>query len=218
MVRTVLIVVAVAALVAAGVLAGIRTNRFGVREDLRTAGERLKAVPRTVGPWVAVRDFEMDPKIQQRAEAVEYVSRVYRHRDTEAQLSVLMLCGEPGPIASHTPDTCYGGLGYETNVPTAVRTVPMPGHKPAEYFSALFRKPNGDPFQVCWAWGADGDWYAAEASRGEFALRSVLYKLYVSRELPAREPQTAAQQDPIHEFLTVFLPEIRTALAPPDGQ
>jgi hypothetical protein len=215
MVRIVLIVVAVAALVAAGVVAGIRTNRFGVREDLRTAGDRLKGVPKTVGPWVTTHEFEMDPKIQQRSEAVEYVSRVYRHRETGAQVSLLMLCGEPGPIASHTPDVCYGGLGYDTNVPKVVRSVPIPGGKPAEYFSAKFRKPNGgDPLQVCWAWGADGNWYASEASRGDFAFRSALYKLYLSRELPARESETTTPDDPIQEFLTVFLPEVRTALAP----
>ena len=73
--------------------------------------------------------------------------------------------------------------------------------------------PVENPLQVCWAWGADGNWYAAEASRGEFALRSYLYKLYVSRELPVRE-SAAAPDDPVHEFLTAFLPEVNRTLAP----
>lgn len=215
MLRTVLIVAAVAVLVAAGVVAGIRTNRFGVREDLREAGAKLKAVPKAVGPWVATHEYDMDPKIQQRAEAVEYVSRSYVNKDTGVRLSVLLLCGEPGPIASHTPDVCYGGLGYDTNVSKAVRTVPMPGGNAAQYFAAKFRKPNGSaPLLVCWAWGVDGDWHAADAARGEYALRSALYKIYVSRELPVTDQTSSYADDPAHDFLAAFLPEVKKTLAP----
>lgn len=216
MLRTVLIVVAVAVLVGAGVLASIRTNRFGVSEDLHAAGQKLKAIPRTVGSWDTTQEFELDPKVQERAEAVEYISRVYQHRDTKAQVSVLMLCGEPGPIGAHTPDICYGGTGYDTKVPKGVRTVAMPGGESSTYYSARFRKPSAnESLHVCWAWGVDGNWEAADAARGEFALRSALYKIYVHRPLPAATAAEAADSnDPVHEFMTVFLPEVKRTLAP----
>lgn len=215
MLRSVLIVVAVAVLVGAGVLASIRTNRFGVSEDLYAAGQKLKAIPRTVGAWETTQDLELDPKVQERAEAVEYVSRVYQHRDTQVQLSVLLLCGEPGPIGSHTPDICYGGTGYDTNVPKGVRSVMLPGGKASTYYSAKFRKPsNNETLHVCWAWGVDGHWEAADAARGEYALRSALYKIYVHRVLPPAIANTPDAEEPIHDFLTVFLPEVHTTLAP----
>jgi hypothetical protein len=215
MLRTALIVAAVAVLVTAGVLASIRTNRFGVREDLRAAGDKLKAVPKTVGPWVTTQELQLDPKVQERAEAVEYISRVYENRETKAQVSVLVLCGEPGPIGSHTPEICYGGSGYDTNVPKAVRSVPMPGGGSANYFAARFKKPAAaDPLQVCWAWGVDGDWYASDTARGEFALRSALYKIYVHRPVPAAASDSPQAADPVHEFMTVFLPEVKRTLAP----
>src|SRR5262249_14627962 len=154
MLRTCSVVAAVAVLVAAGVVAGIHTNRFGVHADLRIAAERLKAVPKTVGPWVVAHEFDMDPKIQQRAEAVEYVSRLYENRDTHARVTVLLLCGESGPIGSHSPEVCYGGLGYETNVRKDVQSVSLPGGGTARYFSARFEKPTGPEriLRVCWAW------------------------------------------------------------------
>lgn len=213
MLRTVLIVIAVAVLVGAGVLASIRTNRFGVSEDLHAAGQKLKAIPKTVGPWKTTQEHELDPKVQERAEAVEYISRVYQHRDTKAQVSVLMLCGEPGPIGAHTPDICYGGTGYDTNVPKRVRTVAMPDGSTSSYYSARFRKPS-ENIQVCWAWGVDGNWEAAEEARGEYALRSALYKIYVHRPISTATSEAADGPDPVHDFLTVFLPEVKRTLAP----
>lgn len=212
MLRTVSIVVAVAVLVGAGVLASIRTNRFGVSEDLHAAGQKLKAIPKTIGPWDTTQELELDPKVQERAEAVEYISRIYTNRNTKAQVSVLMLCGEPGPIGAHTPDICYGGTGYDTNVPKRVRTVTMPGGGTSNYYSAQFRKP-GESLHVCWAWGVDGKWEAAEEARGEYALRAALYKIYVHRPLPAAATAIDGS-DPVHDFMTVFLPEVERTLAP----
>ncbi|MBY0514217.1 MAG: EpsI family protein [Gemmataceae bacterium] len=210
MLRTALIVAAVAVLVAAGVLAGIRSNRFGVQEDLRAAAQKVYAVPKVVGPWESAQDLELDPKVKDRTECESYLSRVYTHRETKQSVSVLILCGEPGPIGAHTPEICYGATGYDTTGPKAVRAVPVPGGS-ANYFAARFKKSADAPLQVCWAWGVDGNWYASDTARGEFALRSALYKIYVHR--PVSAAAADAPDDTVHEFMTAFLPEVKKTLA-----
>ena len=68
-------------------------------------------------------------------------------------------------------------------------------------------------------WGTDGDWKASDNPRTDFALRTALYKLYVVRYEP-RTPDGApgAAPDPIPEFLTAFLPEVKKALTAPAGR
>jgi hypothetical protein len=124
-----------------------------------------------------------------------------------------MLCGPAGPIAAHSPEYCYAGLGFKQVGGSARRAMEFAGGH-ATYFDAKFDKAaTGEPpLQVCWAWGVDGDWVAADAPRREFALRTVLYKLYVTRHLPAGDAKTA---DPVPAFLASFLPEVKKALANP---
>src|SRR4051812_7897978 len=112
MLRTALIVAAVAVLVVAGVIANYRAGVFGQREDLTAAAEKLKDVPKQAGPWRFEQEHVMDEKIRQRAEAVGYIDRSYRHEKSGESVRVLMLCGDPGPIGAHTPEVCYGGYGF----------------------------------------------------------------------------------------------------------
>jgi hypothetical protein len=211
------IAVAVAILVGAALFEGWRTNRWGPSEDIRAVAARLDAVPREVGPWVATADTPLDPKIVRIAEAVGYIARTYRHRDTGAQVDVLMLCGPSGPIAAHTPDVCYAGNGFKMVGGRARKTLPLPDGTAAGYWSARFEREvsSDDALRVCWAWGVDGHWDASESPWGEYALRQYLYKLYVTRRAaPTADTDRATSPDPIEEFLTVFLPEARKVLAP----
>jgi hypothetical protein len=216
MARSAVILIAVAVLAAAGLIEGVRSNRFGVPEDARAAAAKLAGIPREVGPWVAT-EAPMDDRVVAQAEAVGHLSRVYMHRRTGAEVNVLILCGPAGPLGSHTPDICYAGRGY-TQVGRGVRkTLALPGGGVATYWSARFEKdgPGETPLEVCWAWGTDGDWSASANPRGEFAFRSVLYKLYVTRR--ATDPADQPPADPVAEFLTAFLPETKQALAPHPG-
>lgn len=207
--RAVLVVLGLGVLVAAAVFEGIRSNRWGVPDDLKAAAARVDRVPTTFGDWTSV-EVPVDRKILERAEAVGSLSREYRNPKTGSVVSVMVLCGRSGPIASHTPDICYAGLGYKMNGVELKKTAGA-----ASYWSAQFHKGDADPgIEVNWAWGADGTWVAASNPRLDFASHGILYKIYATRALRAAGTTRAAETDPINDFLTEFLPVLRTALDP----
>lgn len=213
--RFVLVVLGLGALVAAAVFEGLRSNRWGVPADIQAAAARLDRVPVAFGDWTS-SEVPIDQKILDRAEAVGSVSRVYSNGKTGAVVAVLILCGQAGPIASHTPDVCYAGMGYQMAGGEVRKTVPNPAGA-STYWSARFAKDATDPgLEVNWAWGNGATWVAADAPRREFALSTMLYKIYASRGLtaaPATRPG-APEPDPVHDFLTDFLPVLRAALDP----
>jgi hypothetical protein len=215
MLRFLVIAAAVGVLVGAALFEGARTNRWGDAEDVRAAAAKLDGVPREVGPWSSTEN-PIAPKILRVAEAVGHVSRTYRNRDTGAQVEVLLLCGPSGPIAAHTPDVCYAGNGYKMVGRRSRMTLPAAGGTAATYWSARFEKEaTDDALRVCWAWGVDGTWEASESPWGEYALRPALYKLYVTRRAAATaDADRETNPDPVEEFLTAFLPEVKKALAP----
>ena len=101
------------------------------------------------------------------------------------------------------------------------KIVVMPENATASYWSVRFeKKPAGTelPLRVCWMWGVDGDWQAATNARTDFALHGALYKLYVVRAESQTVNTSSTALEPIQEFLTAFLPEVKKALAAPTGQ
>lgn len=214
LVRVAAVVLALAALVGAAVFEGIRGQRWGVPEDLKAAAAKLDAVPAAFGDWDSAV-VEIDRKILERAEAVGSVSRVYRNSRTGAVVSVLLLCGPAGPIASHTPDVCYAGIGYTMEGGQVRKTIDPPAG-PAAYWSARFVKDPAEPaLEVCWAWRGGETWTAADSPRVEYAANGVLYKFYVTRLVrPGSGIPGRPEPDPIRDFLTEFLPQLRTALGP----
>lgn len=216
MLKPVLIVGALALLATAGVVEGLRSNRWGATEDVKAAAAKLDGVPREFGPWVST-ESPIEQRILDKAEAIGSVSRVYRNRNSGTELSVLLLCGPSGPIGAHTPDICYAGLGYKMIGGEISKPVKMPDGSTPTYWSGRFEKDAKESgLIVSWAWSTDGNWVASPNARRDFLLHNVLYKLYVSRGLTAAErDHKPAAADPTQDFLTDFLPEVKKALAPP---
>jgi hypothetical protein len=215
-----ILAVAVVALAAAAVVEGFFSNRWGQAEDVRVAAAKLTRVPAAFGDWTST-EVPQEPKVIKVAEAAGVVSRSYTNRKTGTQVTVLMLCGPPGPIGAHTPEVCYAGNGFAMSGQPSKKSAPLPDGSVPTYWSVLFeKKPSPEPpLRVCWMWGTDGDWQASTNPRGEFALRGAVYKMYVVRPEPRLASLTAASTpDPIQEFLTDFLPEVKKALAAPPGQ
>lgn len=103
------------------------------------------------------------------------------------------------------------GNGFAISGDAQKKTVAPAGQTAATYWSGRFEKQSPPAaLRVCWMWGTDGDWEASANAR--FGLRSALYKLYVVRNEPGGAAR-APERDPIHEFLTDFLPEVKKALA-----
>lgn len=207
------LVIALAAALVAGVAAveGYRSNRWGPSDDMRAAVARLDGVPMEVGDWVG-SDTPLDPKILKVAEATGNVSRRYTNRKNGDSVSVLLLCGPPGPIGAHTPDVCYGGMGYKCVGKPVARQVTF-GPGAASFWTARFEKESArdDALRVYWAWGWGGDWEASDEPRTDFATRTALYKLYVVHD------DTRPGRDPAGEFMAEFLPAVKAALAADPG-
>ncbi len=216
--RWLILLVALVGLLAAAVVEGVFSNRWGAGEDVRAAAAKLDSVPAAFGDWTST-EVPIDPKQLKVAEAAGHVSRSYTNRKTGSQVSVLLLCGPSGPIGAHTPEYCYTGNGYEIKGEARKTSVALPDKSVATYWTVPFEKKAAlePPLRVCWMWGADGDWHASSNPRGEFALRGALYKLYVVRFEPrtASGTEAKATTDPIQDFLTDFLPELKKALAAP---
>src|SRR5262245_60307771 len=137
-----------------GIAEGVWTNRWGLSAAVEEAAARLARVPSTVGDWEG-EDQELDARQVARAELAGHVMRRYTHRRTGASVSILLVCGRPGPVAVHSPEVCYAGTGYELVAPPkrqAVRT--DSADAPAEFWAGNFRKGGAipEPLRLYWSW------------------------------------------------------------------
>src|SRR5690348_10884938 len=92
----------------AGVAQGLWTDRWAVSHELEAACSKVALVPTTLGDWEG-HDLELRQVRRERyAEAgiAAMVNRRYRNRRTGREVDLLLVCGRPGPIATHSPLTC----------------------------------------------------------------------------------------------------------------
>jgi hypothetical protein len=218
------ILASVVILLAYGLAEGYWTDRWSLSQDLAQAPERLSQVPRYVGEWRG-EDQELDPRQARQGEIRVSLMRRYVHGGTGEVLTVLLVCGRPGPIAVHSPEVCLGGAGFELKGKPKRQKVVAPGLSGDDAFQVgSFHKPGAalpETFQLHWSWNSGGDWEVRKWPRLSFARKRLLYKLYVSRALsrptgagPGQEGARDQEQDPAGAFLKVFLPEVKRALFP----
>jgi len=213
MLRTLAALAATAFVILTGLAQGYWTYRWGPPLGQQVAAERLARVPHDVGDWRG-EDHQL-PEDQIRAAGLSgYVLRSYVNRFTGAAVTLLIVCGPPGPISVHTPDVCYAGAGYQMIRDPVRKTVRAEGPAGgATFWSADFRKqrPGPDPGKrVVWGWSTGDTWQAVDNPRFDFARARALYKVYVVRDItPAREDEADASL----VFLGRLLPELRTALS-----
>jgi hypothetical protein len=200
-------------LLAYGVAEGLWTDRWGLSPELAQAAGKLDQVPKTVGLWEG-QDQELEPRVVRQAELRAHLLRRYTHRQTGETLTVLLVCGRPGPVTVHGPEVCYPGAGFFPAQPRARHEVEAEGlSRPAEFWTERFEKGGAAPeyLQLYYGWNPGTGWAAADNPRWHFARARALYKLYVVRQVPrADEP---AEQDPVPGFLRLFVPEVDRCLA-----
>jgi hypothetical protein len=199
-----------------GILHGLREGRWQNSQQLEAAVARVRRVPLAVGDWRG-QPAELSQEEVRGAEADGCLVRRYENARTGEAVTVVLLCGRPGPISVHTPDVCYVSSGYDLLGGVVRLAKPFEsGPRPAEFCAARFRKPGPAAAENChvfWAWSAAGDWSAPANPRIAFAPYPALYKLYVIREPgPGDE---SLQEDPAVEFIRLLLPELRAALFVP---
>jgi hypothetical protein len=210
------IAAAAALIVAAGLVHGSWTNRWGASPALAALAARFDSVPITVGDWQAV-PFQLGARERKMAGAEACLSRVYTNPGRGTSVSVLLLGGLPGKITTHTPDVCYRGAGYELSTPAPFDYRPRTDGPCAAFRTALATRGGANPsaLRIFWTWHASTGWAAPENARWSFAPEPTLCKLYVVRETggAAVDPD----RDPCRDFLDVFLPELDRAMFPAAG-
>lgn len=207
--RLAAILVALTTILLSGAVAGFWTGRWGSSQALREATARLDLVPVTVGDWDS-QPMELDPRELALTDAEGYLQRRYIHRDTGVAVTVLILCGRPGPVCIHTPDVCYAGAGYRQTGPAKLCEI-SPGS--AQFQVLDFTKVNvaaPTTLRIFLSWGYDKQWKVPTNPRMTFAAYPYLYKLYAVRE--AAKPGEPLEQDPAEELLQQLMPQLQEVL------
>jgi hypothetical protein len=202
-----------AVVVSSGAAQGLWTNRWSSPAALQRATARLADLPATVGDWDG-QPGELDARQLAVAEVSGHSLRRYVNRRSGAVVSVLLVCGRPGPVSVHSPEVCYRGIGFDTAGPRVRQAAPG-----GDLWAVRFHKPAGatpeEHLRVLYSWNADGRWVAADNPRTAFARQPALYKLLVIR--PMARGDEPLEEDPAVEFLRLFLPAVQQTLFPAPG-
>jgi hypothetical protein len=200
-----------AVVASAGAVHGLWTNRWAAPAALERGAARMADLPMTLGDWDGQAEA-LDGRQLAAADVSGHLLRRYVNRRTGAVVSVLLLCGRPGPISVHTPEVCYRGTGYDQ---VGVRTKHALDGQAGELWVSRFQKqPAAAPesLRVLYAWNAAGKWEAPASPRSAFARYPALYKLYVIR--PLVRDDEPLEEDPVLELLRGLLPALEKALFP----
>src|SRR5262249_55729990 len=136
---------------------------------------------------------------------------------TDVSITALLMCGRAGPVSAHTPEWCYGGIGYEM-AGTPIHCSVDAGAAPAAFWTARFSKPGAalpDHLRIFLAWNVSGSLVAPSHPRLAFGRYPALYKLYVLRNLTSIHDRF--DEDRCLEFMRQLLPELSRALFPQAG-
>jgi len=214
MTRILPILAATGLLIVTGFAHGLWTGRWVASRDLQEAVARIETIPTTTGDWVG-QPKAMDPREVEAAGIAGYLMRTYVNRTTGEELTALLVCGRPGPIAVHTPDICYAGAGYAlADPPTRVAVEYPKAGAAGEFMGGNFVKEGpvaSTRLRILWAWNAGGGWKAPENPRMAYAVKGALYKAYIVRQV-SDASVTTKKEDTGVEFLRGWLPEVDEAL------
>src|SRR5262249_49124868 len=121
-----LVLAGFAVILTAGLVHGLWTDRWTSPRAIEEACARLRGCTPALAGWT-FEDQEMADTAIAKAEVTGYRRwRCVRQSDGQV-LTVLLLCGRFGPLSVHTPDVCYGGVGYQVAGKIARTTFTVPG-------------------------------------------------------------------------------------------
>jgi hypothetical protein len=215
--NTLRILAAVVLIAGAGLVHGAWTNRWGAPPALTELASRLQTLPKTLGDWTSV-DRELGARELEMAGAAGYVSRLYTNPARGFAVSVLLLTGLPGNIATHTPDACYPGAGYALGASEDYDRKYGPEEQIAQFRTAIAAKggPTPSTLRIYWTWHSSKGWSAPEEARWTLGAEPFLTKLYLVRETSGAKVDPKA--DPCNELINRILPELDRLISGPGKQ
>jgi hypothetical protein len=208
-------VAALAIMITSGVVHGFWTGRWSTSPEFQARVHALERVPKSFGDWKG-EDQPLDDRSIERAGIAGYIMRNYVNSHRES-ITVLLICGRPGPISVHTPEVCYAGAGYEpTTERREVLIKPDSGQRPGDLFVTDFSKPGPislEFLRVFYGWNSGQSWKASNSPRVAFGGGPALYKLYIIRPMVQADEPLA--NDLGVRFAQAFLPELEKSLLSP---
>lgn len=213
--RPLLALAALAIIVPTAIVQGRWSGRWSTSEafDVRLAA--MRKIPMKIGQWTG-KNIEPEARTWERAGVAGGLMRRYEAPDGSV-VTMMIVCGLPGPTSVHTPEVCYAGAGYEPATPRTQVAIPRSLGPGDEFWSIDFLKQDTttpEYLRIFHAWSTDGRWHASTNPRADFAGSRSLYKLYFVRSLPRLGVLPRA--DSAIAFMHQCLPEIAVALRSPD--
>jgi hypothetical protein len=205
---------ALVAVIAAGVVHGVWTDRWGAPVEPSVMAGRLSQVPLVLGEWVG-QDLDLD--WDQLGPVTGSLYRRYVNQRTASTVTVFLVCGRPGPVAIHSPDVCYRAGGYEL---LALEKYSLPSATASgEFFTSLLRRTRASEqhqLRIFWSWYAGGSWSVPHNPRLAFARHGALCKLYLLHEIGGtgigETGETPVPADPCVELMSRLLPELQKSV------
>lgn len=198
-----------------GLVHGRWSGRSASPQELKSRAAAVDRIPLVLGDWHG-QSQTLDERMIQVAGISHYLMRRYQNERTGDKLTVLLVCGPPGPISVHTPEVCYAGIGYQQAGPLTKQRVGAEPPLGDEFWLAEMAKPDAlvpENLRILYGWSVGGPWTASDHPRLDFGGAPALYKLYVVRE-DGTESASSSESDPGESFLRQFLPQLRKALPP----
>jgi hypothetical protein len=211
--------VACVMVVAASVVQGYWTNRFGATSDseiVHQFSDRLGPIPKVIGEWEAV-DHTMNPQEQEVAGIVGYISRNYTNSRTKESVTVMLVCGNFRNIAKHEPTQCYVAAGFTQEKEVDPYSKKVADDTTATFNTTVFKREEQDKLEklrIFWSWNFDGEWVAPSRPRWNLAGKPALYKLYVISNIGQGED---IEESASLRFINEFIPVANKQLFPKAG-
>ncbi len=207
-----------AAMLGTGLVHGFWTDRWSPSVETRVAADRLPTLPLTIGDWKG-EEIESQPG-QAGPHVAGCLQRRYTNAHRNVTVVVALVCGRPGPVATHTPEVCYGASGYLVGEKHPVQIAD--GDRPGVFWTSdavRSRVTEETKVRIYWAWNDGNGWKASRDARVEFPRHRhpVLHKLYVLRDIGGLREGAAnsSKDEPCEAFLQVLLPAMHEKLFVP---
>lgn len=110
------------------VLQGAAGYFLSVRQEYRPQSQALASLPAQVDSWQLVKEFPMEPEVQEILKADDTLNRFYAAPDAPqgVGLFIAFFRSQRAGVAPHSPKNCLPGAGWVKERNTIVQ-IPVPG-------------------------------------------------------------------------------------------
>jgi hypothetical protein len=198
----------IAITVAAAIVQGRATNRWGASDTATHAATIFTRLPESFGDWKLLETQKLSPLVCGTLQTEHYSQGVYEHRTTGQRATLTLLLGPPGPMSVHTPEICYSAADF-SKISDRQHVNIAAGDTNDTAWMTQFHSTHdlqGSVIRVYYSWHDGQRWKAVEEPRVTYGARPYLFKVQVLTELPADAENNAedAARSLLQQFCSVF--------------